>query len=114
MHEGHDLRIGHPDVPFLGVDRMKNRKFWIKNGFLNPKEGVVRLTAPTDWSGEYFSQARFVDPEYDALVEEMVSTLQNASNELGVTQPGYPAPVGNANEYIKEVLLKLEAFKGKK
>jgi hypothetical protein len=37
--------------------------------------------------------------------------LEFASSELGVTQPGYPAPVANANEKIKDALQKIEALK---
>ncbi len=41
---------------------MKPREFWIKKGFLDPKEGVVRLTKPTDYSTEYFEHIIRVVP----------------------------------------------------
>lgn len=41
---------------------MKAREFWIKRGFLDPKEGVCRIEAPTDYSSEYFMHIREVKP----------------------------------------------------
>lgn len=41
----------------------------------------------------------------------VVKALQQASDELGITQPGYPSPVANANEYIKQALAEIEGGK---
>lgn len=57
----------------------KLREFWIKKGLLDPKEGVISLTAPTDWSSEYFEHIKVLTPEYDAIVAEMVEYVRQDS-----------------------------------
>ena len=34
--------------------RCELKEFWIKNGFLDPKEGVIRLTQPDELTEDYF------------------------------------------------------------
>lgn len=38
------------------------------------------------------------------VVEELRSAMRRAANELGVPQPGYPAPVANAANILRAAL----------
>lgn len=68
-----------------------------------------------------YCNERIIDPEWDALVEEMVAALRYNKNEMGYRlyqiEGGYQIPmVGEMYTAIKkadEVLAKLEAFKEK-
>lgn len=42
----------------------------------------------------------------DEIIETLLAALDQAKKELGVPQPGYPAPVANAYEVLNIALLK--------
>lgn len=51
------------------------------------------------------ANARGLRPE---AVKQVVDGIRSALNELGVPQPGYPAPVANAVKILTEALTNLE------
>lgn len=86
-------------------DRMEHlREFGIP---LNPPD------VPRDYcsDGEFISESITAIPKLLARIrklEMMVAAVRDARNELGVPQPGYPAPVANAANYLAEALAALE------
>jgi hypothetical protein len=53
---------------------------------------------------DFIAEARTAIPGLIAEVRRLREALSKASDELGVTQPGYPSPVANANKFIKDAL----------
>jgi hypothetical protein len=49
--------------------RCELKEFWIKNGFLDPKEGVIRLTPPDELTEDYFCHV-IVEPGPDPKDEK--------------------------------------------
>lgn len=81
--------LGFEDMTLVQVYRMGMER-GVKWSDLNPPEEYVKL----------------ITDAQDKMGIAVVA-LDRASNELGVSQPGYTAPVSNANQYIKEALIKI-------
>lgn len=100
----------------------KDREWLIKHGKIEPISGHVEdwyedITGPdTLDDGGNIVEIKVVElSAYHSLQQELdecVEALEKASDELGINQPGYPAPVGNANDYIKQALAKLKQNEG--
>ena len=60
------------------------------------------------------TRAAFLNKSLESLLSRCEAGLQSASDELGVSQPGYPAPVANANDIIKVLLSELKTSRGDK
>jgi hypothetical protein len=59
------------------------------------------------WCREMGGNARSLERRLHLAVEG----LNRAANELGVPQPGYPAPVANAAEILRTVLRQIKEAK---
>ena len=44
-----------PDKERNTYHRCELKEFWIKNGFLDPNEGIIRLSPPDELTEDYFS-----------------------------------------------------------
>ena len=67
-------------------------------------EEISRLKAELEKKVRYIhAQVDELD-ELKAELKEARKVMNNALNELGVPQPGYPAPVGNAVEMLRDYL----------
>ena len=78
------------------------KEFWIKRGFLDPKEGVVRLVAPTDWSGEYFEHIKILTPEHNEALSEIIDEIE--SLKYCLTTDGMRSVADTAVTKIRELI----------
>lgn len=67
------------------------------------------------WKHEAEIVRKQLDGEHEAAIDwfiayqELKDALIRASNELGIPQPGYPAPVANAANILKAALAKADS-----
>ncbi len=81
----------------------KDRDDWKAEAALRSKETEV-------WKHEAEIVRKQLESEHETAIDwfiayqEIKDALKRASNELGVPQPGYPAPVANAANILKYAL----------
>jgi hypothetical protein len=65
----------------------------------------VRLPPTTGWqTGELTFASRVVDSSIRRATRDMRAAISDALHELGEPQPGYPAPVANAVQILRDAL----------
>lgn len=103
---GEELCIRYPEAKFSAyyMDRKDGKRQWgmrSRNGF------DCSVVAKMLGGGGHPGASGFVTPGRQALddeIRDLKFAIQSALNELGVPQPGYPAPVTNAVEILRKVV----------
>ena len=76
---------------------------WAVGGRLVIAEKYGSVCAVDDGQSDYVANARLI-----AAAPELLAALKAITDELGVPDPGYPAPVANAAEIARAAIAKAE------